>query len=402
MKVLHTSDWHIGKRLYNKDFDQQHELFFKWLCTTISEHLIDVLIVAGDIFDVAYPSNSSLSIYYKALISIQQTGCKYVIITGGNHDSPSTLNAPKEILTHLNIYVIGGAAENPADHLIPLYDNNNQIQLVVAAVPFLRDKDIRKSNPGETFEEKAQAVSNGIANYYKQLENYVEVYKLKNIPVIATGHFFISDASMDTKEHELYIGGLQQLKINQLPSGFDYIALGHIHRGQKIGNSEHIRYSGSPIALSFNERAQQKSVVKINFGSTNPEITLINVPQFRNLIRFTGTFKHVSELIKQHISSTLLSDYAELFIEEDFYDSTLLSEIQLFTEQCTTVEILNYRILIKNKNTETNPLHETILLKDVSVNDIFNNLLINHTPESATALKQTFEELKNALNTKND
>src|SRR5687767_8338581 len=132
MKILHTSDWHIGKRLHKMELKEDHKLFFEWLHTTIVEHEIDLLLVAGDVFDTAYPSQESLEIYYDFLAAITRTTCK-IIVTGGNHDSPHTLNAPRELLKYLNIQVVGGS-DSLESQIIPVYNDDREIELVVAAV----------------------------------------------------------------------------------------------------------------------------------------------------------------------------------------------------------------------------------------------------------------------------
>ena len=145
LKILHTSDWHIGKQLLKVDFDEDMELFFNWLIETIKSEGINVLLMSGDLFDQANPSQAALTQYYQFLKRMIPLECK-IIITGGNHDSPHVLNAPKELLHFLDIEVIGGAPENISELFIPIEQNNEKV--VVAAVPFLRDKDIRKSAPG--------------------------------------------------------------------------------------------------------------------------------------------------------------------------------------------------------------------------------------------------------------
>src|SRR5688572_2974528 len=177
MKVLHTSDWHLGKRLLHHERTEEHQHFLDWLLEIIRNEKVDALIVAGDIFDTGAPSNTALKQYYDFLRSLYLTGCKHVTITGGNHDSIATLNAPKELLKYFNIHVIGGVPENLEDEIIPLRDEIGEIKLVVCAVPFLRDKDIRLSIAGETAEEREQRIKTGICQHYKDLIPFIQDYK---------------------------------------------------------------------------------------------------------------------------------------------------------------------------------------------------------------------------------
>jgi len=401
MKILHTSDWHIGKKLYSKEFENEHLLFFDWLIETINNQNIDVLIIAGDIFDIAYPSNSSLSLYYKTLTRIQTTNCKHIIITGGNHDSVSTLNAPKNILEYLNIKVIGGASENFEDEIIEIKNSDNKIELIICAVPFLRDKDIRKSVAGENYTDRMSAFREGIVDYYERIAQKVEIYKQQNIPIIATGHLFINDTEMSKDEADLYIGGLQQISYKSFPKIFDYIALGHIHRPQRIGGNENIRYSGSPIALSFSEINQQKSVVCINI-SEKIEIEIIDIPKFRNIVQFSGTLIEIINKIENYVNNTILATWADITILEKNYDPTIFRKAEVFIESVKNVEILNYKIHFSDTTIDADQLGNTKTLNELSETEIFDKLLdkllAKDKTEEKQELKNTFNELINIMN----
>ncbi|MGY0427018.1 MAG: metallophosphoesterase family protein, partial [Polaribacter sp.] len=120
MKILHTADWHLGHRLCERSQEEEQILFLSWIEEYISNQKIDVLLISGDIFDTGSPSNKSLEIYYNFLVKLKATTCKYVIITGGNHDSAGTLNAPKHILDALSIKVVGKATENIEDEVFKI------------------------------------------------------------------------------------------------------------------------------------------------------------------------------------------------------------------------------------------------------------------------------------------
>lgn len=399
MKILHTSDWHIGRKLHSKEIDPELDLFFDWLMNQINTHKIDVLIVAGDIFDIAYPSNTILKKYYEVLIKIQSSCCKNIIITGGNHDSVSTLNAPKEILQYLNIHVIGGATDIIEEQIIEINNKTTKkTELVVCGIPFLRDKDIRKSIAGESFTDRAKAISKGIENYYHKIAKLTNHYKAKNIPVIATGHLFVSDSDMDDEERELYIGGLQQIKLKQFPETFDYIALGHIHRPQCIGKKEHIRYSGSPVMMSFNERKHQKSIVKIELSENKRNIETILIPKFRNLIRFKGTFDCVKEQIKSYEQKEQLKTHAEIHIEEEKVIPNLISDVQDYVEKINKVNIIYQKIRFLNQEMEQESIFDKeTTIEDVNEKEIFDKLLSINEIESKNELKNTFNELLNNI-----
>jgi len=169
MKILHTSDWHIGQKFMGKSREDEHKAFLSWIYETIKTENIDVLIVAGDIFDTGNPPNYALELYYnflKKLVSIKNL---YVIITAGNHDSISTLKAPKQLLEAMNIYVVT-SGESDENELIAIY-KNDQLEAVVCAVPFLRDSVVREAVSGQTLNEKESSLNSGIKQHYIDVYN---------------------------------------------------------------------------------------------------------------------------------------------------------------------------------------------------------------------------------------
>ncbi len=395
MKILHSSDWHIGKRLYNKDLELDHRLFFDWLINTLTEQHIEVLIIAGDIFDLAFPSNSSLQLYYQMLTRVQATCCKNVVITGGNHDSVSTLNAPKEILKYLNIHVVGGATENLQDEIVEIKNDSGEIQLVVCAVPFLRDRDIRISKTGETYEERTKAIRDGIAKHYEDLAELIKPYKEQQIPVIATAHLYLSDSSMEKDEKDFYIGGLQQISSNQFPVEFDYLALGHVHRPQIVGGNQRIRYCGCPIHLSFSDRKDDKIVIILN-AEKGSELTLetMQVPQTRRLLSFSGSMSEVIAKLSKYESTSEHKNWAEVSIVEEKYDSLLIPQMNRFVESLDNLDILSMKFQFKDNLGGADELFdENVSLKDLKITEVFDKLLEKQDLANSADLKDTFAEL---------
>ncbi len=395
MKILHTSDWHIGQRLYNRDREEEHQLFFDWLIQQIDQHKIDILLVSGDIFDVGYPSNAALKLYYQTLTRLQNTHCKHVVIIGGNHDSVSTLHAPREILKYLNVHIVGGITGQIKDEIIEIRDENNTLRALVAAVPFLRDRDIRQSVAGETYLERSEAIRQGIIKHYSELAEILQAYKNQKIPIIAMGHLFAVGAIRSESERDIHIGTLGNIEVNDLPSGFDYVALGHIHKPQIIGKNQRIRYSGSPIPLSFSERSDNKSLVMIDFSiQDKPEIALLPVPNFRKLVSFSGSFSKISSLLTNYQSDSELSDWAEIKIEEEKHDPALISRFEQLMESLDKVEILKYFFNFKDKISGADQLYdENTSLDQMDVKEVFDKLLEKEGTPNYKELKLSFNEL---------
>ena len=286
MKILHTSDWHLGHRLLEQSQQEEQALFLEWLINHIISNRIDVLLVAGDVFDVGVPSAQAQKLYYDFLIQLHHTSCREVIITGGNHDAPSTLNAPKELLNALSIRVVGKATENIADEIFHISIGNEH--LMVAAVPFLRDQDIRRAIASETGEEITNRYKAALVRHYTDLATVCRQLSIPETKIIAMGHLFAIGGQTSESEQSIYVGNLGDIGAGDFPVEFEYVALGHLHRAQSIGGKEQIRYSGSPYALSFSEVGQEKKIVELETGE-RIFIKEVTVPAFRKILQIKGT-----------------------------------------------------------------------------------------------------------------
>ncbi len=317
MKILHTADWHLGHRLHEKAQTEEQQLFLNWLKEYINEHKINVLLISGDIFDTGSPSNQSLRMYYNFLTDLKQTSCQSVIITGGNHDSPGTLNAPKQLLDALSIKVVGKATENIEDEVFELDINGEK--LIVAAVPYLRDQDIRRAIAGESFDELTDRYKKALINHYETVAGYCKQINTGDVPVIAMGHLFAVGGKLSDSEQNIYVGTLGHIGAGDFPDTFDYIALGHLHRPQTVGGNDRIRYSGSPYILSFSEINYPKQMVEITIDDNAiKSIKNVDIPRFREVYRLTGTKKEVLAQYPSVISNKYgLTPWVEIVLDEN-------------------------------------------------------------------------------------
>jgi len=333
MRILHTSDWHIGHRLHDNDRYEEHLLFLNWLLATIDNNKVDLLIVAGDIFDTANPTNIALTQYYEFLRQLIKTCCKDIIIIGGNHDSYGTLNAPKDILKYFNIHIVGKAHENCMDEVIVIKDRKEKIQSVICAVPFLRDRDIRQAISGESYADIEQRIKEGIIRRYRNLADCIAQYKMQPFPVMATGHLYAAGGTFsdttDKSERDIHIGNLAQIRADEFPSEFDYIALGHLHRPQMVNGQNNIRYAGSPIPLSFSEFTDKKLVLLLDFESSQMQgIEEIVVPAWRQLVRLKGSFAQIANQIQLLDNDrSHMKIWAEVKVELDQYEPYITHKV---------------------------------------------------------------------------
>lgn len=398
MKILHTADWHLGKRLGLKERTEDHQQFLAWLLDTIEALQVEVLVVAGDIFDTGTPSNAALKLYYDFLWQVKNTCCRHVVIVGGNHDSVSTLNAPKDLLHYFSVHVAGGVSERPEEQVIPIVGLDGVVELVVCAVPFLRDKDVKLSMSGETAQEREERIRSGIEQYYKDLVPYLLPYKQQGIPVLATGHLFAAggQATPDS-EKEIHVGNLAQMSGSKFPAEFDYVALGHLHRPQLVNKMEHIRYSGSPIALSFSENEDQKKVVVVDFSAGRLQrVEEVPVPTFRRMVRLKGSLEKIIAklllLIKEIQDEQ--SVWLEVQVETDTPIYDVEERLQLLVRDRPSFELLFIKQLRLNALTNINEqLEDTVTLNDLSPTHVFEKKCISEFPDKdCSDLLSTFRE----------
>ena len=338
MKILHTSDWHIGSTFFGKKRYEEYSEFFAWLLDFIQQNQIDVLLVSGDIFDTSLPSNTAQNLYYSFLVNLQKTPCKHVVITGGNHDSPSFLNAPKDLLKSFNIHVIGSVPQNIAEEIIAITINNEEI--VVLAVPFLRERDLQDIAITDNFETRAEKIIDAVKNHYARLTELALKNKNPKSPLIAMGHLYIAGSHLEEEgERELYIGSLAQISANIFPAEIDYAALGHIHSAQKIAKTEHIRYCGSPLAMNFSENKFTKKMFLLETGETL-KIQEIPIPEFQITRKICGNLTTIQEKIEEFKT---LNQSVWLEIEYTGQEETFSKDILFELVKDSKIEILKFK-----------------------------------------------------------
>ncbi|OCB78804.1 exonuclease subunit SbcD [Flavobacterium crassostreae] len=398
IKILHTADWHIGKQLLKTDFAKDMDLFLDWLLDCIQQNNITILLMSGDLFDQANPSQAAMAQYYGFLKRLLPLNCK-IVLTGGNHDSPQVLNAPKELLEILDIKVVGGVPENLADLFLEVSLGNQKV--VLAAVPFLRDKDIRNAAPGESYEDKVALTKDGIANYFAKVTTHYNTYYNK-IPFVVMAHLYAQGASVSDSEREIQIGNQAGVAASVFGEEPHYVALGHIHRPQMVGKPN-IRYSGSPIALSFSEKKDIKEVVILELIEDNFTINTLAVPKFRKLVSLKGTIEEVTQKIASYSTDSVLTDLAELIIEEETENIAHIKALEdlLTSEPNDELQILKGSITFKNTVLGTSKL----LSKGEAINDFLPVQLFekriqqDQSIEDATELVAAFKEILETLHT---
>ncbi len=260
MKIIHTADWHLGNVFHRHNRVAEHRHFFGWLRDTIVQQQPDALIVSGDIFDGPNPAAEVQRLFYDFLthLSVEHPGMSIILIAG-NHDSGARLEAGEELLRLHNIFVRGTVWKDAEGEtyfermILPLAPRGSDTAEVVCyALPFLRPADY----------PAGLSVQDGLRHYLTNLDKRLKKTAFKRLPVVVAAHFYAHGALIQAHEHSerLVVGGQDMVEIDTMGKAYAYVALGHIHRPQAVGNCANVRYAGSPLALSFSERDYKRAV----------------------------------------------------------------------------------------------------------------------------------------------
>lgn len=392
LKILHTSDWHLGQQLHGKKRDDEFSSFLNWLVSVIDDNKVDILLVSGDIFDNGSPGAQAQKLYYDFLFRASLAGVKHIVITAGNHDSPSFLAAPKEILSHMQVHVVGAFSGNVEDEIFLLRDETDKPMLIVCAAPFLRERDVRESSPGESIDEKERKLASGIREHYASLARAADNLRGQaDIPIIAMGHLYTAGGTAGDGVRELYIGTLGHVGHDIFSPLFDYVALGHLHRPQKIGGLDYIRYSGSPLPMSLAEACQQKEIVLASFENGKRVINPLPVPRFRNFMSISGNRAQILEKLHNLVAD---NKNKEIWLGI-FYDGDDSSGL-LGRESYKIVENTQIKILLIKPQNSTSPKGVARVNKsiaEIKPEEMFSRLLERKNPPDKEDMLDAFKEL---------
>ncbi|CNH34795.1 exonuclease subunit SbcD [Yersinia thracica] len=375
MRIIHTSDWHLGQHFFTKSRAAEHQAFLHWLIEQIKENQVDALIIAGDIFDTGSPPSYARELYNRFVVELQPTNCQLIVL-GGNHDSVSTLNESRGLLSYLNTTVISCASSDLAQQVIILKNRQEQPAAILCAIPFLRPRDLVTSQAGESGGQKQLALQEAIAAHYQAL--YQRAVELRTelglpLPIIATGHLTTVGVTTTDSVRDIYIGTLDAFPAQAFPPA-DYIALGHIHRAQQVAKTEHIRYSGSPIALSFDELSKEKSVYLVEFAQQAlASVTPLFIPQFQPMQLIKGDLTQIEQQLAAFSGHQGLPVWLDIEVATKDYLTDIQRRIQALAAELP-VEVV---LLRRSKELRHNSIErqEKETLNELSVTDVFERRL---------------------------
>ncbi len=344
-RILHTADWHLGKTLEGQSREEEHDLFLSWLLERVSEHEVDAVLVAGDVFDSGMPPQTAVHRYFEFVSRLRERGeCKLVVI-GGNHDSANQLEAPVPVLEYLGARVDGRVKEEPAERILFLPDSENP-RVAIAMVPFLRDADIRKGRAGETPDEIRKSLTEGIKKKYEECAQTLDGL---SFPALATGHLTVTGMRSSDSERAI-VGGLGDVSHKVFPERFGYVALGHLHRPQSPDMGR-VRYSGSPIPLSFSEAEDAKEVRVLDVVPGGIKEFSLPIPRFRTLVQLKVSFDELeSRIVEFSPDASELTPWVEVVVEGAIFGDELSNRVRELAEE-KDYEILKV-VRVKTENEE--------------------------------------------------
>jgi DNA repair protein SbcD/Mre11 len=292
MRILHTSDWHLGHTLHGLTREYEHHRFLDWLVETLARERVDVLLVSGDVFDTANPGAVAQKNYYRFLArSHLAVPHLQVVVIAGNHDSALRLQAPREILETMHVHVVGEPRRSDGSldldqMVLPLRDRGGQIRAWCAAVPFLRPSDLG------ALEEHApngpsDALVDGVRRLYDEVLEDARGRRKDGQALIAMGHCFMVGTDVSRLSERKVLGGNQHaLPVSIFGDDVDYVALGHLHKAQRVGGRDHVRYCGSPIPLSMFEGTYRHQACLVNFvDGIVADIRPLPIPRTVDIVR---------------------------------------------------------------------------------------------------------------------
>lgn len=404
MRILHTSDWHLGRTLYGRKRYAEFTSFLDWLLETIKAQRIDTLLVAGDVFDTNTPGTRAQELYYKFLYQVAASCCRHVVVIAGNHDSPSFINAPKELLLALNVHVVGAMTDDLNSEVITL-SHDGLPEAIICAVPYLRDKDIRSIEPGETIDDKNAKLIQGLKNHYAEVCKIAEKKQKAikdesgvHVPIIGMGHLFTAGGKTteDDGVRELYVGSLAHVHVDTFPTSIEYMALGHLHVPQIVGSRANLRYCGSPIPMGFGEAKQTKQVIVVEFENQKVSIEEVIIPCFQKLVKIVGNLDDINKRLNE-----LLMANTSVWLEVEYRGKEIVSNLrQIIADKIegSAIEVLR----IKNSRLSERLMGEVSIeetLDDLKPEEVFKRCLDAYevVDEDRQILTHCYQEIINQI-----
>ncbi|MBN1552496.1 exonuclease SbcCD subunit D C-terminal domain-containing protein [bacterium] len=401
LTFIHTSDWHIGRKLGHIERYQDHEVFLDWLLKQMEASSPDALLVSGDIFDSSNPPIPAMRMFIEFVVKAA-TLCPNIILTAGNHDSPGRLDTLRPVFDILGVHVVGSVSDPPSRMLLPLTKKSGETIGHVLAMPYIRPMDLPPPNPGEDVRNTTLHMISAFQQRYIEPFTGPGKETLNDLPLIIMGHLFISGGdTTDESERpiQLEAGSIVGLPASIFPPHADYIALGHLHRPQMIKGTVPIAYCGSPFPLTFSEANYTHRILKVTLddSSSRPAIESVPVPRNTELYNITGDMNTVCNLLnrmtKSHPPASSSKAYARVTVSLEKPVSNLKEQIIELTEGSNLI-ILSVRRSENAADSLAQMSDSYVRLDELTPEQVFiTKYRETYNSEPALQLVQAFREL---------
>ncbi len=381
MKILHTSDWHLGHTLYNYDRADEQEAMLLQMVEIVKEHKPDVFLLSGDVFHTSQPSAAIQTLLSEKMVELHRAHPDMVIImTAGNHDSGSKHEIYRAPWLTLNVRAIGHLnRENPEEHIVEIPGKG-----YVVAVPYVNERNIPEG-------------------LFPSLINKVEQLNAGGLPVALMAHTTVQGVDFTGHAHasERNVGGIDAVELAEFGAGYDYIALGHIHRPQFVHSGHHnVRYCGSPLPVSFDEcYPHSVSLVEIDGHGSAPRIDTIEIVNPHPLVTLPAvgfaSWEQAKKLLEEYPDD--IPAYIRLNVEVDDYlpplahaDASLIAE----HKQCRFCLINTRRATSASRNDSAMSVQH---FREASPIEIARQFVIDQGREFSTEIEKLFNEAAKAV-----
>lgn len=370
MRILHTSDWHLGKKLFKLDRKVEHELFLDWLIETIKIQKIDVLLMSGDVFDTPTPPHQSIELYYHFLhrLSLETNAQSFFI--AGNHDSGQLIDAPAPLLKYHRVKVWGKLHKDPELHWHTIKVADEEVEL--CAIPFFRSYEL--------MDQENSDILASLARYLSRKSDNKKVLMLHHL----AGMFEAGGS-----EQVISLTGVDSIP-TELLMNFNYVALGHIHKPQKI--KDHIYYSGSPIPMRFSEKGVKSVIILDTKEGFTPE--RLEIPVFRKVVSLKLTLENFREKLNElPKNDDQIIGVAEVEITLPSPQIGLIDEVKAKLEE-KNFELLSFQPIFNYQN-ETKKDKNKIF--ELSTKDLFQEFYQTKFPEEKTVPEDVLTDFNELL-----
>ena len=376
MRLLHTSDWHLGHTLAGVVREHEHSKFLAWLYEACTREAPDVMVITGDVFDSATPPASAERMWFEFLAAVRRARPTMdVVAIAGNHDSPGRLGAPSAVLRELGVHVVGALPRRPDGKLdldrvlIPVAGGRG----LVAAVPFVRPGDVPA---GE---------DDPLAAVYAAVVAGARARRAPGQVVIALGHLYVTGAEPSLlSERRIAIGGQESASLRMFPDDLDYVALGHMHRAQRVGRDT-IRYAGAPIALALDEAGYRHQIAIVDFADRAATVRTIDVPQVNPILKVVGLLPEVlAELAALPALDDLPREYLEVVVRLERPEPRLRTAIEAALDG-KRARLVRIGIEVTGDGAALGDRIASRRLAELDPRDVFGRLWARHHAEPPTA-----------------